>query len=144
MQPDLDAPPRSLRDAEVGGEQVGGAGGDDRERAPGAGELVDAPLHHAVAAPHEEEVGTVGDGLRRTRLGAFLLLGTSNQSGSVTPRSVEHAPELGEPAAERLAAVRDHRDLVMPAAYCSRRRSAAAQTARTVTTAIPTHAQPIA
>ena len=45
-----------MRDAEVGREQVRGPGGNDRDRGVGTGEHVDAALHHAVAAPDDDEV----------------------------------------------------------------------------------------
>ena len=50
----------------------------------------------------------------RTRLGAFLLFGTSNQSGR-RPRVGQAGPQLVEPAAEGLLAVRDDGDGPDPA-----------------------------
>ena len=48
-----------LRDAEIRGEEVRGAGGDDREAHARPREDVDAALHHAVAAPGEDELGAL-------------------------------------------------------------------------------------
>ena len=69
VQADRDRGADVLRYLEVRREQVRGAGRDDRERDVGAGHRVDAALHHAVAAPHEDQVGAGGerlaDALRR-------------------------------------------------------------------------------
>ena len=89
------------------GEQVRGAGRDDRDRHAGAGERVHAPLHHAVAAPHQDQLGAVPDrlaGLLR-RLAALGHL-VPEQVADVLVR--DPPAQLVEPAVERLALVRDH------------------------------------
>ena len=63
------------RDAEVVGEEVAGAGGEDREHDRLGADGVDAPLHHAVAAPDEEQVGAVVDAPCARTSGANLLFG---------------------------------------------------------------------
>ena len=93
-----------LRDAEVGGEQVGGAGRDDRERRLVPGEDVDAALHHAVAAPHEDQLGARASSAFSTCFGALRLFGTSRQNDVGHAAPLEHAPQLGQAAAEGLAA----------------------------------------
>ena len=50
-----------------------------------AREHVDAVLHHAVAAPHDHQLGAALERACRTSFGAFLDFGTSCQSGSVIP-----------------------------------------------------------
>ena len=58
-KPDRDRLLDVLRDAEIRGEQVGGAGRQDRKRRVGTCERVDAALHRPVAAPDEEELGAL-------------------------------------------------------------------------------------
>jgi hypothetical protein len=48
-----------LRDGEVVREQVGGTGRHDGDRRIRTGESVDTALYHPVAAPHEQELGTL-------------------------------------------------------------------------------------
>ena len=67
-----------------------------------AGEHVDAALHHPVAAPGEDELGALVEralDLRR-RLLALRHLAPERV---VDPLGFEHATQLGQPAAERLA-----------------------------------------
>ena len=66
------------RDAEVAGEQVAGTRRQDRQRDGRVADRVDAALDHAVAAPHEQEVGAVAE--RRAAR-------TSVRTCSSTPRT---------------------------------------------------------
>ena len=90
-----------LRDAEVGREQVRGAGREDRERRVRAGHRVDAALHRAVAAPDEEQLGPLGQG-------TLHLLRREAALRHLDPQRIGHslalqlAPQLGQAAAERL------------------------------------------
>src|SRR3954447_1924889 len=96
---------------EVGGEQVRGAGRDDRHARPAPGERVDAPLRHAVAAPHEEVLGAV---LEKP----LHLLGCLAALRDLRPHRILHAmlreaaPQLWQASLDRLAGVRDHCDLL--------------------------------
>ena len=97
-------------DAEVRGEQVRGPGGDDRERDLGVLERVDAALHHPVAAPGEDQLGAVLQRpLDRARRPLALRHLDPQRLGDA--RLLERAPQLREPAAERLAGMRDDRQL---------------------------------
>ena len=60
--------------------------------------------------PHTKMSSALRASAFSTCLGANRLLPTSRQNTSVTPRSLEHAPQLRQAAAERLPAVRDHGD----------------------------------
>ncbi len=99
-----------LGDLEMGCEQVGRSGGRDRERHAGPGEHVDAPLHRAVAAPRDHELGALAqralDHLRRLAALRHLVPERIRDPGLL-----ERAPERQEAVAERLAGVRDDRDL---------------------------------
>ena len=109
-------------------------GREDRDRGVGAGERVDAALHHAVAAPHEHEVGARRRRASRARFGAFLLFGTSYQSGSVTrraPRGTRGARRARRRATSRECAMTA--TVVMRSAP-SRRASAGARPATAVRT----------
>ena len=55
-QPDLDGLLDVLRDPKVGCEQIRRARWDDRKAHGRAGEHIDAPLHHPVPAPGEDEL----------------------------------------------------------------------------------------
>ena len=70
-------------------------------RRPAAGQRVDAPLRHAVAAPHEEVVGALLAETACTCLGASRLFGTSAHIGSSHPVLGERC---GEAAAGHLRA----------------------------------------
>ena len=50
-------------DIEIGGEKVCGASRDDCERNIGTRHDIDALLHHAIAAPHHDQLRPVGYGL---------------------------------------------------------------------------------
>ena len=61
-EPDFDGRADLLGDAEVGRQQVRGAGGNDRKGGVGAGERVDAALCQPVSAPGEDHFRTAGKG----------------------------------------------------------------------------------
>ena len=134
-----------LRDLEMGREQVGRAGGSDRERHAGAGEHVDAPLHRAVAAPGDDELGALVEGtldlLRRLAALRHLVPERIRDPGLL-----ERLPERQEPVAEALAGVRDDRDLHARAsrALTTARVMRAAPSAITKRARIPTTIPPSA
>ena len=76
-----------LRDAEVRGEQVRGAGRHDRQRRVGSGEDVDAALDHAVAAPDEDQLRALVE--RRPD-----LLGSLAALVHLDPERIGHAVAL--------------------------------------------------
>ena len=61
VQADCDGPLDVLRDPEIGREQVRSAGGEDHQRRVRACHRVDAPLERSVTAPHEEQLGPLGE-----------------------------------------------------------------------------------
>ena len=73
-----------LRDAEVRREQVGGAGGDDRERRrrPAGASMQRCTM---PSPPHTNTRSAPSASALRTRFGAFFDFGTSYQRGSTTP-----------------------------------------------------------
>src|SRR5579871_4737631 len=85
------------RDAEVGGEQVGGPRGDDRDRHTATRHRVDHTLHGAVAAPDDDEVGA-------RRGAAPRLLGGPAALVNLAPH-VDRADLALETTAERGEAV---------------------------------------
>ena len=95
-------------DAEVGGQQVGRAGGQDRHVDRLAGDGVEAALHRAVAAPDEDEVGALAHGLlhRGRRLPALRDLEPQRLDALVG----EDGAQLVEAAAHRLLGVAHHGD----------------------------------
>ena len=95
-RPDRRRPADVLRDAEVGREQVRGAGGHDREARIGAREHVDAALHHPVAAPHEDELRAFVPA-PADLLGRIRLFGTSHQNGPSTPSASRTRRSSGSP-----------------------------------------------
>ena len=117
---------------------------------------VDAALDHAVAAPHEEEVGTAVDRLADA-VGRELALGHLEPRGVVDAGRREYSAELGEPASEGLAGVCDHCDgrhwipsgtrwnglAVAVGSRSSRRRCAAANPALTAMYATVMHPAPM-
>ena len=134
-----------LRDLEVRREQVGGAGGSDRERHAGAGEHVDAALHRAVAAPGDDELGSLVertlDLLRRLAALRHLVPERIRDAGLL-----ELPPERQEPVAERLAGMGDDGDLHARAsrALTTARVMRAAPSAITKRARIPTTIPPSA
>ena len=92
------------------GEQIRRAGRDDRETHVRAGEHVDAALNHPVAAPGEDELRALVQ--RPSNLGGRLAaLRHLAPERLVDSLGCEDATKLGQSAAERLAGVRDDRDL---------------------------------
>ncbi len=63
VQAQLDGGGDVLRYAEVRGEEVGGSRGQDGDDYAGTRDDVDAPLHHAVAPPHEDQIRARAQGL---------------------------------------------------------------------------------
>src|SRR5689334_8093530 len=110
VQADRHSTPDVLRDPQVRREQVGGAGGQDRERRLRARQRVDRALDHPVAAPDEEQLGTVREGTLHL-LGRELALRHLDPHRIRDPSALQLAPQLGQAAAEGLAGVRDHGDL---------------------------------
>ena len=109
-KPDRDRLFDVLRDVEIRGEQVRGAGRQDRERRVGAGERVDAALHGPVAAPGEEELGA----LVKCTLHLFrgvAALRYLDPERIVDSLAREFPPEFGQAAAEGLPGMGDDRDL---------------------------------
>jgi hypothetical protein len=96
-------------DAQVAGQQVGRARGDDGHRDRRAGQRVQAPLHGPVAAPDEHQLRAC----RQRRLGLF---GGLPALRDLVPEQVldsllgDPLAQLVEAAAERLLPVCDHRD----------------------------------
>lgn len=78
VEADVDCALDVLEDAKVRRDEISLAGRDDRKARPGAGGLVDAALHHPVAAPGKNEIGALvedaANALRR-----LATLGTSCQ-----------------------------------------------------------------
>ena len=92
----------SFGNPQVGCEQIRRAGRDDRKAHRRAGEHIDAPLHHPVPAPSEDELCPFvqrPSNLSR-RLAALRHLTPERVVDSL---GFEHATKLGQPAAERLA-----------------------------------------
>ena len=82
------------------------ASGDAAAREP-----VDRPLHHAVAAPDEHELGAFVE-CPLDALGGVLALRHLRPDRLVDPLLREDRAQLLEPAADRLAGVGDHRNLL--------------------------------
>ena len=96
-EPERDCLLDVLRDPEIRGEEVRGAGGDDREAHVRPGEHVDASLNHPVAAPRKHELGTLVQGplnLSR-RLPALRHLGPERLGDSL---GFEQTTKLEQPA----------------------------------------------
>ena len=110
VEADRDRARNVLRDSEVRCEQVGGAGGQDRERRLRARQGVDRALDHPVAAPDEEQLGTVRECTLHL-LGRELALRHLDPHRICDPIALQLAPQLRQAAPEGLAGVRDHRDL---------------------------------
>src|SRR5207248_10991043 len=108
VQGDIDGVTQSFGDAQVGGEEIGGSGGQDAEDHARAGHGVDDALHHPVAAPHEYEVGTALKGLG-CRLGRLLALGHLEPQRVGDTFDAQEPAQLGETATERLPGVGQHR-----------------------------------
>src|SRR5262245_24988686 len=99
-----------LRDAQIRGEEIGGAGGQDREWRLGAAHRVDGALHHAVAAPDEEELHAV----RKRTFHLFRCepaLRHLDPEGFCGSLALELVPQRRQSTPERLARVCDDRDL---------------------------------
>src|SRR6185503_11956696 len=145
VQPDVHGLGDVLRKVEAGGEQVRRSRRDDRERDALAGEDIDAPLHHSVAAPDEDQFGSVLE--RRTDpLRRQATLRHLRPDGIHHTSAGERLAELLEPSTDRLAGVGDHghlghaRSRFASMGTKPRRVSAAAPAARaanTVTTSAP-------
>ncbi len=75
-----------------------------------AGEHVDAALNHPVAAPGEDELGALVERAANLR-GRLAALRHLAPERVVDALGCEDAAKLGQPAAERLAGVRDDGDL---------------------------------
>ena len=109
VQPGRDGAVDVLRDPEVGREQVGRAGRDDRDRRARPGERVDAALRHAVSAPDEEVVGALLAAASDLlwRLLALRHLDPERVGNAV---ACERAAQFRQPALDALAGVGDHRN----------------------------------
>ena len=110
VQADVDCALDVLGDAKVRREQISRAGRDDRKARPGAGELVDAALHHPVAAPGENEIGALVKDAANAR-GRLAALGHLVPKRVADTRRVENAPQLRQSAVKFLAGVSDYGDL---------------------------------
>ena len=109
MKSDLDCLFDVLGDPEIAREQVRGSRRDDREADIGAGQHVNAALHHPVAAPCEDKLGPV---VHRTpnlirRLPALRHLAPERV---IDAMGREDTAKLGEAAAKCLSGVGDDRD----------------------------------
>ena len=107
-----------------------------------AGEDVEAALHGAVAAPGEDELGPLVEGplhlLRRLAALRHLVPERIVDAGLL-----EDAPELDEPAPDRLAGVGDDGDARHRAPAVSSRRASAAPATRHAKTTTTIAAMPI-
>ena len=108
------------RDAEIRGEQVRGPRRHDRKRRPCAREHVEAALDGAVAAPREDELRALLEGLLHPP-GRLAALRDLVPERVVDPGFLEDAAQLDEAAADRLARVRDDCDAHQRASAVSRR-----------------------
>ena len=97
------------RDSEVAGELVRGAGRDDRDDGVRAGERVHAPLNHAIATPHEYQIGTVRE-RGPSPLAGLAALGHLVPDGVVEPFVRDQLPEFVETATDGLLPVGDDGD----------------------------------
>ena len=109
VQPDADRFLEILRDTQIGCEEVGRARGQDRDMDAAAGQRIERALHRAVTAPDEDQVRALvaeSSRLLRDLLGLHDL-----DPGRVgEPVARERAPQLRQPAVERLGRVREDRD----------------------------------
>ena len=109
VQPDLDRLRDALRDAEVRGEQVRGPCRNDGHRRVRTGDDVDAPLHHPVAAPDEDQVGALLEGGPEL-LWCQTALRDFQPEWIVDAPAVELLPQRRKAAVEALARVCDDGD----------------------------------
>ena len=133
---DLDGSLDRPRDAQVGREQVGGPRRDHRDPGLRPDHRVDAALHHAIAAPHEDQLCArlqCAPNLLR-RLAALRHLDPERIVDAM-PR--ERAAKLGQTALQRLPGVSHHRD---PGHALS---STFSPLTRVANSAIEMHARPI-
>ena len=147
VEPDLDGFGDVVGNVEIRREEVRRSRRKDRERAS-VPAITSTQRCTMPSPPQAKIVSAPSSSAFSTRSGAYLLFGTSDQIRSVDSGSLEHLPELLEPATHRLARVGDDGDLghdvLSPAASPTpSRRSVEARAARAAKTTITSAARPM-
>jgi len=120
MQAHHDRSGEVMRDVQVRGKQIRGAGRQDRERGIGPGDGVDAALHHPVATPDENEIGSFCHCAARVlrRPPAFVDLVPERLAN---PLAREYLAQFAQATAHSLTRVRHHCDRRHCSLSCRRR-----------------------